>query len=85
LLAEQEWIVRPLRAYGTCTAVTTKGVLEVTVRRGNVRSRMKPGKSGAAAGHPGHLRADGKQFAGPIEFALGVFLGAEPKQNGYHR
>ncbi len=33
LLAEQEWIVRPLRAYGTCTAVMSKGVLEVTVRR----------------------------------------------------
>jgi GNAT superfamily N-acetyltransferase len=33
LLAEQEWIVRPLRAYGTCTAAMSKGVLEVTVRR----------------------------------------------------
>jgi GNAT superfamily N-acetyltransferase len=32
LFAEQEWIVRPLRAYGTCTAVMSKGVLEVTVR-----------------------------------------------------
>jgi GNAT superfamily N-acetyltransferase len=33
LLAEQEWIVRPLSAYGTCTAVMSAGVLEVTVRR----------------------------------------------------
>jgi GNAT superfamily N-acetyltransferase len=33
LLAEQEWIIRPLRAYGTCTAVMSNGVLEVTVRR----------------------------------------------------
>jgi hypothetical protein len=33
LLAEQDWIVRPLRAYGTCTAVMSKGVLEVTVCR----------------------------------------------------
>ena len=33
LLAEQEWIMRPLRAYGTCTAVMNEGVLEVTVRR----------------------------------------------------
>ena len=33
LLAEQEWITRPLRAYGTCTTVMSKGVLEVTVRR----------------------------------------------------
>jgi GNAT superfamily N-acetyltransferase len=33
LLAEQEWIMRPLRAYGTVTAVMSKGVLEVTVRR----------------------------------------------------
>jgi GNAT superfamily N-acetyltransferase len=32
-LAEQEWTVRPLRAYGTSTAVMSKGVLEVTVRR----------------------------------------------------
>jgi GNAT superfamily N-acetyltransferase len=33
LLAEQEWIMRPLRAYGTSTAVMSKGVLEVTVLR----------------------------------------------------
>jgi GNAT superfamily N-acetyltransferase len=33
LLAEQEWIVRSLRAYGTCTAAMSTGVLEVTVRR----------------------------------------------------
>ena len=33
LLTEQEWVVRPLRTYGTCTAVMSKGVLEVTVRR----------------------------------------------------
>jgi GNAT superfamily N-acetyltransferase len=32
VLAEQEWIVRPLRAYGTCAALMSKGVLEVTVR-----------------------------------------------------
>lgn len=31
-LAEQGWIVRALRPYGTCTAVSM-GVLEVTVRR----------------------------------------------------
>jgi GNAT superfamily N-acetyltransferase len=33
LLAEQEWIARPLRAYGTCTILMKTGVLEVTVRR----------------------------------------------------
>lgn len=33
LLAEQEWIVGPLRAYGTCTVAMSKGVLEVTVCR----------------------------------------------------
>ncbi len=33
LLAEQAWIVRSLRAYGTCAAVISNGVLEVTVRR----------------------------------------------------
>jgi hypothetical protein len=43
MLVEQEWIMRPLRAYGTCTAVMSKGVLEVTVhRRADPASRKAP-------------------------------------------
>jgi hypothetical protein len=43
MLVEQEWITRPLRAYGTCTAVMSKGVLEVTVhRRADPASRKAP-------------------------------------------
>jgi GNAT superfamily N-acetyltransferase len=48
LLAEQEWIVRPLRAYGTCTAVMSTGVLEVTVRR-RADDRNKSSARGRAA------------------------------------
>ena len=33
VLAEQEWILRLLRAYGSCSATMSMGVFEVTVRR----------------------------------------------------
>ncbi len=33
VLADQQWIVRALRSYGTCRAVISAGVFEVTVRR----------------------------------------------------
>jgi GNAT superfamily N-acetyltransferase len=48
LLAEQEWITRPLRAYGTCTAVMSNGVLEVTVRR---RASDRTPGAGAESGY----------------------------------
>jgi GNAT superfamily N-acetyltransferase len=52
--AENAWIVRALRSYGTCTAAVTMGVFQVTVRREPHRARPHE-TTAATSPRPGQL------------------------------
>lgn len=59
ILAEQSWIIRVLGAYGDCEAVTTHGVLDVTLRL------SLPALAGAVRHAGCRLRPPGPRSAGP--------------------